>query len=109
MMLRLMTLAAILVLTACVSQYESELSQQKEWEQLGAYHGEQGYREWDRKRLSKQGALTETEYEKYRAGYLQGRFEYCSGKAKVSTVVNPDYPDECNNGQSSYGLIDRGY
>ncbi|WP_036801581.1 DUF2799 domain-containing protein [Photobacterium marinum] len=108
-MLRLISLAAVLVLTACVSQYEAQLSQQQEWEQLGAYHGAQGYREWDQDRLSKQGAMTETEYEKYRAGYMKGRFEYCSGKKQVSTVVNPGYPDECNNGQGSYGLIDRGY
>ncbi|MCW8331296.1 DUF2799 domain-containing protein [Photobacterium sp. SDRW27] len=108
-MLRLICLAAVIALTACVSKYEKELSQKQEWEQLGVYHGEQGYQEWDKKRLSKQGAMTETEYEKYRAGYLQGRFEYCSGKKSVDTVVNPDYPDECRNNQSSYGLIDRGY
>lgn len=106
---KLIFLAAAIVLAACTSQYEAQLSQQKEWGQLGTYHGEQGYREWDQKRLNKQGAMTETEYEKYRAGYLQGRFEYCSGKKNVGTVINPEYPDECNSNQGSYGLIDRGY
>ncbi|MGF1715636.1 DUF2799 domain-containing protein [Photobacterium chitinilyticum] len=108
-MVRLIFLTVVIALTACVSQHEVELSQNKEWEQLGAYHGTQGYREWDENRLSKQGAMTETEYEKYRAGYLQGRFEYCSQKKTVNTVVNQGYPDECGNNPNSYGLIDRGY
>ncbi|MGF1732994.1 DUF2799 domain-containing protein [Photobacterium kasasachensis] len=108
-MLRFICLVVAITLTACVSQRELELSQNKEWEQLGAYHGQQGYREWDENRLNKQGAMTETEYEKYRAGYLQGRFEYCSQKTTVSTVLNQGYPDECNENQGSYGLIDRGY
>lgn len=108
-MLRFICLVAAISLTACISQYEAELSRTHEWEQLGAYHGEQGYREWDEKQLHKQGAMTETDYEQYRAGYLKGRFEYCSGKQKVGTVINPGYPDECNPNRGSYGLIDRGY
>ncbi|MEJ2766605.1 DUF2799 domain-containing protein [Photobacterium sp. MCCC 1A19761] len=102
-------LVAGLLLVACVSSYEAELSQKDAWEQLGAYHGKQGYLEWDEKRLSKQGAMTETDYEEYRAGYLRGRYEYCSDKKQVTTVVNPGYPDDCKPHQGSYGLVERGY
>ncbi|MGF1703271.1 DUF2799 domain-containing protein [Photobacterium makurazakiensis] len=99
---------SIIMLFGCVGFHENDLAQKQEWEQLGEYHGEQGYREWDTKELYKRGALSETEYEKYRAGYLNGRFEYCSGKQNVNTVLNPAYPDECNS-SSNYGLVERGY
>ena len=108
-MLRLVCLVVAIALTACVSQYEAELLHNQEWEQLGAYHGEEGYRAWDEEQLHKRGAMTETDYELYRAGYLKGRFEYCSGRKKVGTVINPGYPDECGPDESPYGVIDRGY
>ncbi|PSW12580.1 hypothetical protein C9I98_22865 [Photobacterium sanctipauli] len=99
----------ILMLAGCAGYHENELAKQQEWEQLGEYHGGQGYREWSNNDLNKHGALSETDYEKYRAGYLQGRFEYCSGRNNVNTVLNPAYPDECNDNRSSYGLVERGY
>ncbi|KHT63121.1 hypothetical protein RJ45_13645 [Photobacterium gaetbulicola] len=110
--IRFFLLSLLLVLvSACTSQYEANLANNKQWEELGAYHGEQGYREWNQAELGKHGAYSETDYEKYRAGYLQGRFDYCSGKHTVGTVINPGYPDECQDNQSSssYGLLDRGY
>ncbi|KMV29465.1 DUF2799 domain-containing protein [Photobacterium swingsii] len=99
----------ILWLAACTSPYESGLTEEKNWQALGAYHGEQGYRELNEKRLVDLGALSETEYEEYRAGYLKGRFDYCSGRQSVATVVNADYLNECTSESSSYGLTGRGY
>ena len=98
-------------LGACSSQYEADLAKNQQWEELGAYHGEQGYRELNEVDLGKRGGYAEIDYEKYRAGYLKGRFDYCAGKQTVGTVINPGYPDDCQDSQSSssYGLIDRGY
>ncbi|MGF1760841.1 DUF2799 domain-containing protein [Photobacterium sagamiensis] len=111
-MLRLTMLVALIVLSGCAARYEAELSANKEWLQLGSYHGEQGYRELNNNRLSELGALTETEYETYRAGYLKGRFDYCTGRQQVSTVINQGYLNECiksKESKSSYSVIDRGY
>lgn len=96
---------------ACTSPYEENLAHDRQWDKLGSYHGEQGYREWDEKELTRRGALSETDYEAYRAGYLKGRFEYCSEKHTVDTVINPGYPNDCREGKSSssYGLVERGY
>ncbi|KDM90208.1 DUF2799 domain-containing protein [Photobacterium galatheae] len=108
-MRQLICMMAALMIAACVSQYESELSQHGEWQELGAYHGEYGYQEWDKKRLDRLGVLSESDYEKYRAGYLQGRYEYCTGKKTVTTAINPAYPDECKQDASQFGLAERGY
>ncbi|MGF1688899.1 DUF2799 domain-containing protein [Photobacterium japonica] len=97
------------LLAACTSPYETQLAAEKEWEKLGSYHGEQGYRELNQKDLLKQGAWGDIDYEEYRAGYLQGRFEYCKGKRDVTVRINPAYPDECEDSPSQYGLVERGY
>lgn len=100
----------VFMLSACVSQYEQQLTGSGQWDQLGHYHGEQGYRQWDQGELHKKGAMTETDYEEYRAGYLQGRFDYCTDKTTVGTLFSSGYPDECKDDRSaSYELGDRGY
>ncbi|PSV42442.1 hypothetical protein C9J47_25655 [Photobacterium indicum] len=111
-MVRLMVFIVLIILSGCAAQYEADLSENKEWQQLGTYHGEQGYRELNAKKLNDLGALSETEYESYRAGYLKGRFDYCSGRKTVTTVINQGYPDDCaapKQGRSSYSVIERGY
>lgn len=105
----LLIMGAAVMMTACISPYEDNLAKGKEWTKLGTYHGEQGYSEWTEQDLIKRGALSETDYEKYRAGYLQGRSEYCRDKRGVNTVVNLDYPDDCNEKETRSGLVDRGY
>ncbi|MBC7003645.1 hypothetical protein BIZ37_13850 [Photobacterium sp. BZF1] len=102
---------SVILLGACSSQYEADLAKNKQWEELGAYHGEQGYRELTEVDIGKRGGYAEIDYEKYRAGYLKGRFDYCAGKQTVGTVINPGYPDDCMDGEgnSSFGLVDRGY
>ncbi|MEI8594844.1 hypothetical protein [Photobacterium sp. Hal280] len=47
-MRQLICLVMMILLSACVSQYEAELSQHGEWQELGAYHGEYGYQEWEK-------------------------------------------------------------
>ncbi|MCQ1058490.1 hypothetical protein LRP52_13880 [Photobacterium sp. ZSDE20] len=98
-------------LGACSSQHEIDLAKNKQWEELGTYHGEQGYRELNEIDLGKRGGFSDVEYEEYRAGYLKGRFDYCAGKKTVGTVINPGYPNDCQDSQSSssYGLAERGY
>ncbi|GAB6264248.1 DUF2799 domain-containing protein [Photobacterium sp. CCB-ST2H9] len=108
-MRQLICMIVVLMVAACVSQYEAQLSRHGEWQELGAYHGEYGYQEWDKKRLDRLGVLSESDYEKYRAGYLQGRYEYCTGKKTVTTAINPAYPDECKQDSSQFGLTERGY
>ncbi|KXI23671.1 DUF2799 domain-containing protein [Photobacterium sanguinicancri] len=108
-MMKVIVAAMVVGLVGCTSPYESGLTEEKNWQGLGAYHGEQGYRELNEQRLGDLGALSETEYEEYRAGYLKGRFDYCSGRQSVSTVVNADYLNECTSDSSSYGLTGRGY
>ena len=102
---------SLVFLGACSSQYEADLAKNKQWEELGSYHGEQGYRELTEIDLGKRGGYAEIDYEKYRAGYLKGRFDYCAGRQSVGTVINPGYPDDCLDGEgnSSFGLVDRGY
>ena len=99
----------ILSVLACTSRYETQLAENEAWAELGSYHGEQGYREWDEKELLKRGGWSDVDYEEYRAGYLQGRFEYCKGKRDVTVKVNPAYPDDCAESTSDFGLVDRGY
>lgn len=112
-MFRLTILVVLIALSGCATQYEADLSAQKEWQQLGAYHGEQGYRELNNTRLSDLGALTETEYESYRAGYLKGRFDYCTGRHQVATtVINQGYFNECTaspESRKNYSMIDQRY
>ncbi|OAN14044.1 hypothetical protein A3K86_12590 [Photobacterium jeanii] len=97
------------LIVGCSSFYEAELTKNKDWQALGNYHGEQGYRELNEDRLGDLGALSETEYEEYRAGYLKGRFDYCSGRQTPNTVVNSGYLNDCTSNSSSYGLVGRGY
>ncbi|MDV5171699.1 hypothetical protein [Photobacterium rosenbergii] len=109
---KLCLLGLFLTITVgCAAQHEAELADNKQWEALGVYHGEQGYREWGKIELGKRGGFSEKDYEKYRAGYLQGRLDYCAGKQTVGTVINPGYPNDCQDNQesSSYGLTERGY
>ncbi|MGF1726071.1 DUF2799 domain-containing protein [Photobacterium nomapromontoriensis] len=105
----LLIVGAVVVMAACISPYEDNLAKGKEWAKLGTYHGEQGYSEWSEQDLIRRGALSEIDYEKYRAGYLQGRFDYCRGKREINTVVNPAYPDDCNDKETRSALADRGY